>query len=496
MLCACSGTAKTPGPSVSVSELPLQESHSPTPSATPAPALQPVSRYNVELTVSPVERTVTGIMRVSFTNTTPQPMFSIYINAPLNAFESGSPVPEEFNGKTYANGLDYGYIHITSADVDNDPVQVNVTGTVIEISLSEQLQPNNRLELRLGFEAKVPMINHRTGANEHAIWFGNFLPTLAVYDEFGWHTEPYYSMGDPFYTEAADYNVSISTPLDYIVVGTGEQTTSATPDTKVSRFSATLARDFAFAISNEYVLSTLTTKTGVYIDLYTYTDITNKDYVLTLAEKSLDWFSSQISPYPFQQLVIAEVGLFGSIGMEYPQIVFIDSEYLRTSEKLESLAHEIGHQWFYNIIGNNQIDNAWMDEGLTTFVQEGIFGSKADINSKMWDNYSYLEDILTEPTEPTTRRLSSRLNEFTKWSDYYRIHYLRGELMFYALAEELGEDGFKQFLGEYYRRFAFKIATPEDLIDTAEDSSGQDLTCFFDGWINDETLPPFPNGGE
>jgi aminopeptidase N len=300
-------------------------------------------------------------------------------------------------------------------------------------------------------------------------------------------------MGDPFYTEAADYNVSITTPLNYIVAGTGAQTVNTASDTRTSHFAATLARDFAFALSNEYNLTTLTTKADVNIDLYTYSSTVDADHVLNLAEKSLDWFSAQVGPYPFQQLVIAEVGLFNNGGMEYPQVVFIDSEYLRTDEELKSLAHEIGHQWFYNIIGNNQIDNAWMDEGLTTFVQEGIFGTKTDINSKMRDNYSYLEDILTNTA---ARRLSSRIDEFSKWSDYYRVHYLRAELMFYALSEKLGDDGFKQFLGEYYRKFSFKIATPQDLMDTAESTSGQNLKELFDGWINGETLPPLSNGGE
>ena len=110
----------------------------------------------------------------------------------------------------------------------------------------------------------------------------------------------------------------------------------------------------------------------------------------------------------------------------------------------------------------------------------------------MRDNYDYLKNILPETTP---RTLDSGLGDFSKWSDYYRVHYLRAEMMFYALFELIGEDAFAAFIKEYYQSSAFKIAQPENLIKAAEKISGNDLKDFFNSWIYNGNMPLLPNGG-
>jgi hypothetical protein len=444
--------------------------------------------YFVSLDVHPKDRVVTGIETIRFINTTDVELSEIYINILFNAFSKGSEsvsVFSEYKTRVFGDVISYGYLQINQVNVDSEPASYEMNDTNLRIELLDKLMPNDFAEIRLEFEAEIPLINHRTGSNNNSMWFGNFLPTLAVFDADGWHTDSYTAAGDPFFTETANFVVNVTAPPEYTAVGSGSRKVTEQPEKTITEFVAQRTRDFAFALGSEYKVVSLVND-NVEINLYTFSDITNADKIVNLAARSLEYYSSRIGSYPYPQLTIVEVGLFIKGGMEYPQLVFLDSDYLQNSIGLESLAHEIGHQWFYNLIGNNQIDSAWMDEGLTTFIQEGLFLTEEELRLKMADNYDYLTAAL-----PTIipNDLDSGLSEFTKWSDYYCVHYMRGELLFYNLYLKMGADVFDEFIKTYYSNYSFHIASPKNLIDTAEEVSGLNLSDFFNKWIYDSTLP-------
>jgi aminopeptidase N len=459
--------------------------------ASPTPAVSPqYSEYTVKLEIQPSERLVTGVERIKIINTTDRDLDRIFINASLNAFSEGAkvqPVFKEFMDKVYPDGVNYGYIEFSNVFVDGERVDFELTDTVLSVDLPEPVPPNEWTELKMELEAKIPLMNHRTGADEESMWFGNFLPTLAVYDDEGWHTDPCYPAGDPFFRRAANFSVSITAPWEYTVAGPGIPMTIEQDGKKTTEFTSKLARGFAFALSRRYTVESVMSPSNVEISLYTFSNSARKAELLDLASRGLEYFSGRIGSYPYSQLTIAETNLFNKGGMEYPGVIFIDSEYLAESDDFESVTHEIGHQWFYNIIGNNQIDNAWMDEGLDSFVQEGFLQNGSELDEKMQAEYADLESVISQITPNT---LNSGLGEFKSWADYYNIHYLRGKLLFYSLYKKIGKTDFDSFLVEYNRRFTFRIAYPNDLIQTAEDVSGSDLGEFFNAWINDPELPP------
>ncbi|MDR2650340.1 MAG: M1 family metallopeptidase [Clostridiales bacterium] len=446
--------------------------------------------YTVKLDIQPSERIVTGVERIKIINTTNQLLDKIYINAPLNAFSEDAeaqPVFNEFMEKVYPEGVNYGYIKFSNVSVDGDKADFNLEDTVLIVDLADAVPPNEWTELKMELEAKIPIMNHRTGSDEDSMWFGNFLPALAVYDDDGWHTDSYYPVGDPFFREAANFSVSITAPQEYTVAGPGIPATYEKDGKKTTEFTAKLARGFAFTLSRRYTSESLISPSNIEINLYTFSNTARKAELLDLASRSLEYFSDRIGSYPYSQLTIAETRLFNKGGMEYPGVIFIDSNFLAESDNLESVTHEIGHQWFYNIIGNNQIDDAWMDEGLDSFVQEGFLLNDAELDEKMQMEYADLKAVISQ-IKPNT--LDSGLGEFKNWLDYYNIHYLRGKLMFYSLYKKIGKTDFDSFLVEYNRRFTFRMAYPNDLIQTAEDVSGSDLSAFFNDWINNPELPP------
>jgi len=488
LITGCSSLFNAPEFSLSnnTEEINTEPHLSPEPTTIP----QHYNEYTVKLDIQPSENLITGVERIKIFNTSKRVLNKVYINLPLNAFSEHTekqPVLDELFDRVYPQGRDYGYIKINNVYVEGEEVNYGVIDTVLNVDLPQALPPEERMELKMELEAKIPSINHRTGSDENSMWFGNFMPLLAVCDDEGWHAEPYYPIGDPFYARTANFYVSITTPPEYTVVGPGIPLITDKDDKRTAEFSSKLIRDFAFAISRLYTVQHITTPSNVEISLYTFSDNVRKDALLDLASRCLEYYSHRVGAYPYSQLIIAETKLFIEGGIGYPGVIFIDSDYLSATEDFTSVSQEIGHQWFYNIIGSNQIDYAWMDEGLAGFVKEGFLLNDSELDSKMYEEYTNLQYIITQ-ISPNI--LNSSLGEFESWSDYYNIHHQRGKLMFHSLYKKIGKENFNAFLLEYNKRFSFRIAAPKDLMQTAEDVSGKALGEFFNTWINNPILPP------
>ena len=487
-LAGCSYTNKKPAPSAAPSPT-VTASDAPQ-TTTPPPAPEQYDEYNVKLDVRPAERTVTGVEKIQMINTYDSDLNMVYINVPLNAFSENpavQPVFSELADKVYPNGVNYGYMLFNNIYVDGDPVSFSLKGTVLSISLPETLPPGESTEIKLELSAKAPIMNNRTGADESGVWFGNFLPMMAVRDAEGWHTDPYYPAGDPFFTKTSNFYVSVTAPSEYTAAGPGIPVVTDNDGTKTTDFTLKLARDFAFALNRRYTVSSATSASNVEISLYTFSNPAHSQDILSLASRGLAYYSGLLGAYPYSQLVIVETKLFGKGGMAYPGVIFIDSGDVSASGALSPITREIGRQWFYNIIGSNQIENAWMNVGLVSFVQDGFTLKGPDLDRKMSGDYDSLRNIIAQITPNT---LNSGLGEFKSWSDYDNIQNVRGELMFYSLYKKIGEGAFNDFLAEYNRRYSFRIATPDGLMQTAEDISGVYLSAFFNAWINDPELPP------
>jgi len=469
--------------------------------ATPSPSPLPVKEstrynvYNIVVDIEPDTRTVTGVEKVSYKNRTGMALEQIYFNLYLNAFNraaSAKPYFETFEPMIFQNGKDYGYINITGAMINNEGAVFSVKDTVLTITLPEPLQPEDELEITIVFDAYVPMINHRVGANETVMWMGNFFPILALYDANGWHKNPYYPAGDPFYANIANYNVKVNTPPGYVTVATGEEVSSESSGVRTTTITATLVRDFAFAVSKGYTVETLKNNSGVYVNLYRYTDAPEAELLLDAAVRTLETYSARIGSYPYTSLDIVEVGMLPTIsGTEYPGIIFIDTGYFTSETKRLSLARDIAHQWFYNIIGSNQIKEAWLDEGLAEYVSQGFLHTPEELVQSMSAEYDLLAALLPSIENKT---LLQDLSVYKSWNEYKSIQQTRAKLMMYALEQKIGLDAMNAFLKLYYTNYAFRLVNKNDFIATVAEVTEEPLDDFFRGWLEDFALPPlFPN---
>ena len=227
------------------------------------------NEYTVFLDFEPETRIIRGIESVRYTNRTDTNLNKLVFRVPLNAWSgneflspSPPPYPADLYSRIFRQGHDYGFMDILHVSQDNEELDHTLRGTILDIELSRTLAPDETTQIHIQFEALIPMIAHRTGANEKAIWAGTFLPVEAVFGPSGWHRPPYYPTGNPFILDIANYTVEIITPLGYTVAGTGVKTETYLDEHKITSFTAQMTRDFAFAISPHFNRASTMTNSG------------------------------------------------------------------------------------------------------------------------------------------------------------------------------------------------------------------------------------------
>jgi len=425
--------------------------------------------YDVSLTVDPTTRTVSGITRTTFTNRTGEPLDTIVLRVYLNAFsEEYQNFLPEFEQSIFRNGSSYGYMDIQHVTINNEDLPYIFAGTVLYLHPEESLAPWETVQLVLQYSAQIPMIAHRTGANDKAMWFGMFLPVLAVLEDDGWLIPDYYPFGEPFMMGMASFEVEIITPADYIVVGTGvttEEIPIVEDDTRVTVFTATNARSFAFAISPYFQRQT---SYGGDIHLYYYSNDLPVDGIMEIVSNGMEMLSERIGQYPFGHISIVETDMFIE-GMSFSNVIFLDTSVLQTPD-VHAITRLLGQQWFSTMVGSNPTTEAWLSRGLIRYIVAKLFNDRAVVE--------YRKDL----------SLDNDFGVFDNWTDYFLTHHIKGMQFFSALNNRMGEELFWELIQQYFQTFYFRIATREDFFLLAEEIYGESLRDFFDEWFESEDI--------
>jgi hypothetical protein len=432
--------------------------------------------YHIDLQFDPQQRLLTGTSHISVWNRAEQPTEYVLIQAFMNAFqkELALPVLEGFKEKAYPEGIKYTNITFHNIEVNNTKVEPDLDGTVLRLDLEESWSPGQKLEITLQWETVIPEIHHRVGTYQDAFWFGNVLPIMAVYDN-EWYAYQYKTIGDPFFSEAADYSVTVQVPEEYEVITSGNELDSHIEDGhKITSVEASQVRDFAFAITSNHKIVSAKTQSGKNVHLYyRYAD---EDIVLRNLEMSvemLDYLEKRVGPYPYEQLYIFENNMFIT-GMEYPGLVFVSAHRLNTDTGHVTVLHEIAHQWFYNLIGNNQILEPWLDEGFATyFTDEFLQGNELD-------QYYTAQQANLEHRAPGLR-IQSVLH-YGDWSTYWSSNYRKSSFLIFDLRKRMGEEKFQAFIKEYYAQYQYEIITTDGFMRLAEKYLEEDIDSFFEQW--------------
>lgn len=421
------------------------------------------------------DRTLSANERVFFKNRTDGAMYRIYLHLYPRAYESDAQF------KACDNIASPGSIVINDVGI-SVPGGYEIEGQdndVLAIVPDEPVLPDESVTIEISFTLVLPKVDHRLGVNSLGIAsFGNWYPILCAEKD----TSPYYPWGDPFFSETANYEVSVSVPENLTVAMTGEERVVDTGNGRKSVVSNVKnVRDFALLVGEFEKISAKAGKTTV---SYYYVRDDAAQNSLSTAVAAIATFERLFGEYHYADYDVVQT-LPGSGGMEYPCLSMVSAANNRSLYD-EVIIHETAHQWWYGIVGNNQIENAWQDEGLAEYSTTLFYENNPSYNVKAERRINdaasaYL--LYLDVTLEKEHSMSRRLPEFLSAVDYTYVSYVKGELFFHALRELIGDDAFFKGLRRYVSENACSIACPDDFIAAMEYASGTPLKGYCDGWL-------------
>ena len=408
--------------------------------------------------------------------------------------------------RLYANGAneDIDAVIVDDVTVDGQRVEpeLTVSNSVLSVPLASPLAPDASVTIELGFSATVPIdtsdhygifgIDTATGTWALAHWY----PIIAGWDPAnGWELDPTSINGDPIFSNTALYDVTLTAPASWQVVTTGsaiDETVAGAARTQ--RFLSGPVRDFTIVADSDFQsVSTEVDGTRVTSWYNPGTDRVGKA-VLEYAARALALYNELIGPYPYATFDIVPVELYGAAGVEFPQLVYIGQSYYSDQQNLSvpnyldfTVSHEVLHQWFYGLIGNNQYIHAFTDEGLTNFISSKVYFTEvygAQAGNQMFGS-AVVTPFAATVTSGGDQIVDTPTDDFETGRAYSFAAYNKAPMGFNAIYETIGHDAFFAGLRSYYETFLFGIAQPDDLRSAFEQASDQDLGDLWRHWFEE-----------
>jgi hypothetical protein len=486
--------------------------------------------YTIAVSLDTATHTIAGRETIRYTNHSPDTLQYLWLQLDQNLFREDSrgtmlnPPDARFAAMGFRGGfvLDHVVAVRPSArpPVRRTALKTIENGTLLRVELDRPLPPAGVTSLDIGFSFQVPQHGaDRMGRErfpegwlyEIAQWY----PRLAVYDDVrGWNTEQYLGQGE-FYLEYGDIDFAITVPRGFIVAGTGrltnplevltvqqrarlaralssDSTVAIIAKTEVGqpssrppgsgaltwRFAAKNVRDVAWAAAPNFIWDA-SGWNGILMQSF-YPPVADSIWreSTRMVRHSIKHYSEKWFPYPYP----TAINVNGPVGgMEYPMIVFCANR--RSREGLFGVTtHELGHEWFPMVVGNNERLYAWMDEGFNTFIN--IYSARTYFPDQAWlrtrgqaDQWAqFAATGRDEPGITPADRVTPEL--------LGQVAYNKPATGLYVLRHAiLDSTRFDVAFREYVRRWAFKHPTPADFFRSMEDGVGEDLSYFWRGWF-------------
>lgn len=446
---------------------------SPTEEVFPVPEK---THYEMKLYFDPIKRVMYGSSLIQTVNTTTDNMNNIWFTTYPNAFKQKDQTPAPLDA--YYEGFDSGWIDIENIRINRQEVSYENKGVSNQIKLPTAIVPNEKIIIEMLWQVHIPKVGYRFGYKEGVFMLGNFYPILDMWDAKGWHNSYNSVFGDPFCFAAANYLISINIPQDYKLVSNGTVIKKVIQDDgrEIHILQAEKVREVGMAIMPGYEQLSLKTNQAEVKVYYPGGSKSIAQNILDKSAKMLNYYACQFSSYPYSEFKVVFVPMQGFHGMEYSGMIFLRDDFLEKNYDNERcnfvLAHEIAHQWWYAMVGNDQLREPWLDEGLAN-----------------WSAYKYLTDIEgisppdTTSFKPDTN-LARELQDIYSREEYYYMAYTGGEAFWFALEKELGTETVLKVLRRYAAEYRFRMATTDDLINIIKIEAHRDMQDYFNKWFN------------
>lgn len=489
-------------------------------------------RYDIDVVLSDQEKSLKGFETVTYKNNSPSNLDFIWFHIWPNAYknENTALFKQLKNDTARAGKLDKytpgsieglnfkvnGKIALTEPHPNPDYIDI------IKVKLASALKPGDSVKISTDFKVKLPSYFSRSGFADGEFMVCQWYPKPAVFDKNGWHEFPYLDMGE-YYSDYASFNVNITVPADYVVGATGVlqnadelseykrigaknvANRTAKPVLYVAKNKKSIKKlnykmrnvpDFAWFADKDFVIQYDTARlaSGKVVDAFTYyhnKDSTLWNYSIDYAKDAVKSYSKWIGDYEYPVVQVVEGPKNNSSGgMEYPTITLITSPDAKKESLDAVIAHEVGHNWFMSMLGSNERQHAWQDEGLNTYFQfryeaekyrsNSIFGDAIPVEVRALSSDKFLNAIYGALSGiPMKSAIDLPSDKFSSSDDYSTASYLKAALWLYVLESEVGREKMDAAFKHYFKLWTGKHPQPADLKAAFEESLGVNLDRYF-----------------
>ncbi|MEW9699240.1 M1 family metallopeptidase [Paenibacillus sp. SI8] len=364
--------------------------------------------------------------------------------------------------------------------------------TLLKIPLPKAVGAGERVTLTTEFLVKLPVAFARMGYVDDFVMAGQWFPKVAAYETVGsrgrttegWNLHQYHGNSE-FYSDFGMYDVKIQVPSNYTVAATGFPVKPAVTenDKKTYQFYAEDVHDFAWSASPNFVYAEEPFSSpqvpGVKIKLYldpNHKDL--KDRYMFAAKKALARYSQWYGTYPYSTLsiVVPPPEGNGAGGMEYPTLVTAwgASDKNPDLELERVVVHEIGHQFFYGLVATNEFEEAWLDEGFTSYAEDKVMETEYGVSANLPVEASYI-------TSPNALQLNAW--EYKGHDEYADNVYTRAKLVLREIEKQVGTKTMDRIMTTYFQRWEFKHPSTRDFQKVVEDVTKTKWDDFFDQYV-------------
>lgn len=472
--------------------------------------------------------------KLTYWNNSPHTLNHLYFHLYQNAFQPNSHMHDLYlNNQQKISFGDYEVqkkgTEITEIKVNGQKVDTTLDNTILKVDLNSPLLPNDSIVITMKFKTYFDAGTLRRrmktfdSYNEKHYDGVHWYPSIAVYDhKFSWTSEQH--LDKEFYADFGTFDVDLTFPHHFILDATGTlqnpeeifidslrekidiknfKKPSSTPSiiipkekgkTKTWRYHAENVHNFAFTADPSYRIGEIEWNGIKVVTLVQEPHAGKWQKSGTFCKEVIKTYSEDFGMYAWPKIIIADA----NDGMEYPMLTLDGGQY---PNHQGLIAHEVGHMWFYGMLGSNETYRAMMDEGFTQFLtiwsMDRLTGKSKERSSnssyvtKRLDPYRTGYERLYYPYLKTVQRgfdkplntHSSDFNGAIRHGGNYGLVYYKTGVMLYNLQYVLGDDLFQKAMQFYFNQWKMAHPYPEDFRNSIIEYTQVDLNWFFDQWM-------------
>ncbi len=513
-----------------------------------------LANYAISARLNPSDKSVTGHETLVWTNDSQDEITELQFHLYMNAFKnSRSTFLKESGGQLRNDRMQkdsWGYIDVKSmriaggADLTKSmqfiaPDDHNADDrTAIRVPLPQPVAPGRQIQLEIDFYTKFPHVYARAGYHGDFFLGGQWFPKIGVWEKAGmryastsqWNCHQYHATTE-FYADYGKYAVDLTVPSNFVVGATGVQKSERKNNdgTTTHSFYQENVHDFAWTAQPQYLRFVRTFDADREVTAPELTDITrmlgvshaearlsNVQMILLLqpehadqmerhfraAANAIKYFGLWYGSYPHATLTIVDPpsGAGGAEGMEYPTFITAGTSWLvakNDGNPEEVIVHEFGHQFWQGLVGSNEFEEAWMDEGFNTYstgkVLDKVYGPRTAPLRLASVPLSFFMGLPVATADeidrsaylamPKADDLWRRGWEYETLISYGINSYMRTGLMMSTLEKTLGEPVMAKVMRTYQQRWRYGHPAAPDFINVVNTVSGKDMNWFFQQFL-------------